>query len=157
MFETRETLAGADTDTSFDVYERSGGTTTTLLSTGPAGGNGTFDATFAGMSRDGQRVFLDSAEKLVATDTDAVNDVYERVAGITTHISIGPAGGNGALAAAFDGASSDGARVFFDTRESLISTDTDAARDVYAADVSGFPRPKGATPARISLVPAYRQ
>ena len=157
MFETREPLTAGDTDTSIDVYERSGGSTTTLLSTGPTGGNGVFDATFVGMSLDGQRVFLETTEKLVAGDLDSVRDVYERYAGITTHISIGPAGGNGALTAIFDAASDDGARVFFDTLESLVSTDTDARRDIYVADVSGYPRPKGATPTRISLVPAFRQ
>ena len=48
FFETRESLAAGDTDTAFDVYERTGSTTTTLLSTGPAGGNGAIDASFAG-------------------------------------------------------------------------------------------------------------
>lgn len=157
MFETREPLTAGDTDTSIDVYERSGGSTTTLLSTGPTGGNGVFDATFVGMSLDGQRVFLETTEKLVAGDLDSVRDVYERYAGITTHISIGPAGGNGALTAIFDAASDDGVRVFFDTLESLVSTDTDARRDIYVADVSGYPRPKGATPTRVPLVPAFRQ
>ena len=157
MLETRESLTAGDTDTTVDVYERSGGATTTLLSTGPGGGNGTFDATFVGMSLDGQRVFLETAESLVAGDTDAVSDVYERWAGITTHISIGPTGGNGALAAFFGASSDDGARVFFDTREALVSADTDTRRDVYVADVSGYPRPKGATPTRVPLVPAFRQ
>jgi hypothetical protein len=46
--------------------------------------------------------------------------------------------------------------VFFDTRESLMTSDTDITRDVYAADVAGFARPRGATPLRASLVPAYR-
>jgi hypothetical protein len=48
-------------------------------------------------------------------------------------------------------------RVFFDTRESLLPADADAARDLYAADVAGYPRPKGATPIRVSLVPAFKQ
>ena len=43
----------ADTDTAIDVYERSGGQTT-LVSTGPTGGNGTFHAFFAGASADGR-------------------------------------------------------------------------------------------------------
>ena len=38
-----------------------------------------------------------------------------------------------------------------------MATDTDTARDVYAADVAGYARPKGATPVRVALVPAYRQ
>ncbi len=155
FFETQEQLGGGDADSAFDVYERSGGTTT-LLSTGPAGGNGAFDASLGGASLDGARVLIETAEKLVASDTDSSTDVYERYAGATTHISFGPSGGNGAIAAFFDGVSADGARVFFDTRESLMTSDTDAARDVYVADVAGYARPKGATPLRVSLVPAFR-
>ena len=157
VFETQEKLTAGDTDSSLDVYERAGGTTTSLLSTGPAGGNGAFDAGYAGMSRDGQRVLIESAEKLVASDTDALTDVYERYAGTTTHISTGAVGGNGAIAAFFAGVSTDGTRVFFDTREVLLSSDTDAARDLYVADIAGYPRPKGATPIRVPLVPAYKQ
>ena len=47
----------ADTDWEFDVYERSGGQTT-LVSTGPFGGNGAFPRSFAGVSEDGARVFF---------------------------------------------------------------------------------------------------
>src|SRR3954447_26248536 len=43
FFQTTESLVSADTDSSMDVYQRSGGTTT-LLSTGPNGGNGSFSA-----------------------------------------------------------------------------------------------------------------
>ena len=46
-------------------------------------------------------------------------------------VSTGPAGGNGAADSEFGGASSDGARVFFDTDESLVSADTDTQLDVY--------------------------
>ena len=102
-------------------------------------------------------MFFETAESLVASDTDTVNDVYERFGGTTTHISIGPAGGNAAIAAFFAGISDAGLRIFFDTRESLMASDTDTARDVYVADVAGYARPKGATPLRVSLVPAYQQ
>ena len=43
FFVTGESLVSADTDVAQDLYERSGGQTT-LVSTGPAGGNGAFDA-----------------------------------------------------------------------------------------------------------------
>jgi hypothetical protein len=155
FFETREPLTAGDTDTAFDVYQRTGGTTT-LLSTGPAGGNGPIDAGFAGASLDGERVIIETAESLVATDTDTVNDVYERWLNTTTHISTGPSGGNAAIAAFFAGISDAGLRIFFDTRESLMTSDTDTARDVYVADVGGYARPKGASPVRASLVPAYQ-
>jgi hypothetical protein len=154
-FSTTESLVGTDTDVRSDVYERLGGTTS-RISTGSNGGNGGFDSFFAGASLDGSRVFFTTAEPLEPSDTDASTDVYERFSGATTHISIGSPGGNGALAAFFDGASADGGRAFFNTRESLLGSDTDTARDVYAAAVNGFPRPRGATPFLASLVPAYQ-
>ena len=46
FFTTRGALVGSDTDQSLDVYERSSGVTT-LVSTGPAGGNGPSGAEFA--------------------------------------------------------------------------------------------------------------
>jgi hypothetical protein len=152
FFETRESLEAGDTDTALDVYERTNATTTARVS---VGGNGPIAASFAGASRDGSRVLVETSESLVASDTDSVNDVYERHAGATTHISIGPSGGNAAIAAFFSGLSEDGERIFFDTRESLMTSDTDTARDVYAADLAGYVRPTGARAIRIPLVPAY--
>ena len=87
---------------------------------------------------DGSRVVFETVEPLVVTDTDTVNDIYERYAGTTTHISIGPSGGNAAIAAFFDGITDAGLRIFFDTRESLMTSDTDTARDLYVADVAGY-------------------
>ena len=95
-----EQLVASDTDTAPDVYERSGGTTT-LLSTGPVGGNGSADATFRAASRDGSRVFFETSEQLVSADTDSAVDVYERVGGTTTLLSTGPAGGNGSAEAIY--------------------------------------------------------
>jgi hypothetical protein len=155
FFETGESLVAADTDTRQDVYDRASGSTTNLVSTGALGGNGAFDAFFDGSSEDGTRVFFDTSEKLESSDTDASTDVYERWSGGTTQISFGPNGGNGAFGAFFDGNSADGGRVYFNTRESLISSDTDTTRDVYAATVASYPRPRGASPLRASLVPAY--
>jgi len=162
---TEESLVATDTDTGCaagqgpqcrDVYEYTGGTTS-LVTTGPAGGNGAFDAAFAAVSRDGKRVFFDTREQMTTGDTDASVDVYERFGGSTTLLSTGPAGGNGAFTAFLftNGLSDDGTRAFFDTRESLMASDTDTSFDIYVADVAGYPRPAGASPARLSLVPAY--
>jgi Tol biopolymer transport system component len=164
---TEEPLVAADTDTGCaggqgpqcrDIYEYSGGTTT-QVSLSATGGNGAFDASFATVSRDGERVFFDTREQLAASDTDASVDVYERFNGATTHISTGPAGGNGAFTAFLfsNGLSDDGTRAFFDTRETLTSSDTDTSFDLYVADVAGYPRPKAASPLQVSLVPAYSQ
>jgi hypothetical protein len=130
FFTTRESLVSADTDTSVDVYERSGGTTT-LLSIGPAGGNGTRMAILDAITPDGSKVFFHTSESLVSADTDSATDVYERSGGTTTLISTGPVGGNGANTATFKRASLDGSRVFFQTTEKLTSDDTDGQADVY--------------------------
>ena len=72
-------------------------------------------------------MFFNTTEGLVGTDLDTARDIYERRNGTTTLISTGPDGGNGAFNVQFGGISLDGTRVFFETRESLISGDTDGA------------------------------
>ena len=83
------------------------------------------------ISSDGQTVFFETTESLVASDTDAVQDIYARSGGTTTLVSTGPNGGNGGLPATFDSAIADGSRVFFSTDESLVAADTDSSQDVY--------------------------
>jgi len=160
FFETEESLVAADTDAQVDVYSfnhfRS--PQTELVSTGPAGGNGTEDATFEGVSDDGARTFFSTAESLTGADSDAARDVYEREPGTTSLLSTGPTGGNGAFDAQFAGQSRDGRAVFLSTSEQLASPDSDSSADLYAARTSaGYARPKGATPMYASLVPAYEQ
>src|SRR5436190_1162356 len=102
-----------------------------LAAGGPAGSSAVFDAFVDGVSADGSRVFFRTFEPMVSADTDMQMDTYERAGGQTTLLSTGPAGGNGADPAMFAAASKDGSRVFFETDESLVSGDTDAARDRY--------------------------
>jgi hypothetical protein len=162
---TEESLVATDSDSGCasgqgpqcrDIYENAGGTTT-QVSVGSINGNGAFDASFATVSLDGERVFFETREPLVGTDMDGSVDVYERFLGSTTHISNGVTGGNGAFTAFMfsNGLSDDGRRAFFDTAESLMASDMDTFIDLYVADVAGFPRPKSASPASFSLVPAY--
>jgi hypothetical protein len=125
-FSIAEKLVSGDTDSSLDVYERAGGTTT-QVSTGTTGGNGSLNAFFSAASIDGERVFFSTAEALVGADQDASRDIYERYNGTTTLISTGPNGGNGAFNVLFGGISLDGTRVFFETREALVAGDTDGA------------------------------
>ena len=80
FFETDEQLLAADTDSQTDVYERSGGTTT-LVSTGPAGGNGAFFVAFGGVSADGTRVVFETDEQLVGADTDSFSTCTSARAG----------------------------------------------------------------------------
>jgi hypothetical protein len=155
-FETNEQLVAADTDTNQDVYDAFGGQTS-LVSTGSTGGNGDVPALFEGSSADGSRVFFVTAESLVAADLDGMPDVYERTGGDTALVSVGPAGGTAETPVIYDGASRDGARVYFETAEPLVATDTDPAQDVYSSSAVGsYARPKGASPVRASLVPAYQ-
>jgi hypothetical protein len=160
FFSTTEALVAADTDPSArDVYERFG-SATNLVSQGSVGGDGAHSAEFVGASADGTRVFFQTYEQLVAADTDATwLDIYERNAGATTLISTGPTAPNGDAIAIWRGSSLDGTRAFFQTDEQLVGSDTDAQADVYSreAPISGYPRPKGANPLRVPLVPAFQE
>ncbi len=159
FFHTNESLVASDTDGAQDVYQRAGGTTT-LISTGPLDANAPEPAIFRGASQDGSRVFFDTPENLVAHATGIYPDIYEREGDVTTFISTGPVGGNGDFFAFFGGVSTDGSRVFYETDEALVAGDTDTSQDVYEASVTnygGYPRPKGATPVTVSLVPAYSE
>jgi hypothetical protein len=131
FFDTQEKLVAADTDNRYDAYERSGGTTK-LVTVGQINGNGPFEAGLSGVSADGTRVFFDTSEQLVATDTDGVNDVYERSGGTTTLVSAGQINGNGnSFIAKIEGSSADGTRVFFSTHEQLVNADSDSSADIY--------------------------
>ena len=130
FFLTAESLVSDDEDSQWDIYERAGGQTT-LVSTGPAGDDAPIGADFAGASSDGTRVFLNTFEHLVSGDTDGSQDLYERAGGRTTLLSTGPAGGNGAFDVFFEWASADGAKVFLNTAEPLMSSDKDMSNDVY--------------------------
>jgi hypothetical protein len=159
FFETNEQLVAGDTDGVQDIYERYDGTTTTQVSTGPAGGNMALAASFEAVTTDGDHAFFTTSEPLVAADTDDNPDVYERSGGATTIHSIGPNGGNGAGTATLTGISDDGAHVFFETPERLnTTTDRDSRNDVY--DSSGgsvtllTPGPTDATASEVFFVGA---
>ena len=131
FFQTRERLVGGDTDDQQDLYERYANNTT-LVSTGPAGGNGNYAAEWKGSTPDGSHVYYDTSEQLTSADTDSSQDVYERANGNTTLVSTGTSmGGDPDGRAVFRFVSTDGSRVFFNTRESFSAQDTDTAPDVY--------------------------
>ena len=94
----------------------------------------TADAFFVGASADGSRVFIETAQKLTADDTDTGRyDVYERAGGVTTLVSQ-PTGvaDQDTADVGFRGASADGGRVFLSTTQKLTPDDTDTARaDIY--------------------------
>ena len=127
VFTTSEQMVAADTDTRPDIYLRSAGDTS-LVSTGPTGGNGAIDPIFFDISADGSRVFFETNESLVSGDVDTAADVYERAGTSTALVS---AGGVASNAANYAGSSADGSKVFFETDESLDAGDLDAVSDVY--------------------------
>jgi Tol biopolymer transport system component len=89
FFVTAEPLAEGDTDLQTDVYERAGGATT-RVSVGQFNGNGAHDAHLLGLSSDGSRAFLVTAERLSEGDNDpGEDDVYERAAAVTLLVSTG--------------------------------------------------------------------
>jgi hypothetical protein len=131
FFVTTEQLVTADTDIAVDIYEFSPGGVITLISAGAINGNGGNNAIFMAASADGTRVLFQTNEQLVTGDTDSAADIYQRLGGVTSRVSVGAINGNGAQSAFFDAASSDGSRVFFDTSEKLVAGDTDASLDIY--------------------------
>lgn len=132
-------LSAADTDAYTDVYLVHG-SDTTLVSRGPTGGNGEFDAVPAraprdvsAISDDGSTVVFRTRERLSADDGDSNEDLYMWRNGATSLLTHGPAGGDDEsgdyqLLAAM---ASDGSSVFFSTGESLTSNDNDWYFDVY--------------------------
>ena len=130
FFNSADQLTGDDTDGQVDVYRRSG-TTTTRISVGAINGNLGHNASFAGASADGNRVFFTTTEQLASTDTDSSSDAYERFGSTTTQVSTGAINGNSPIAVTFEGASADGLHVFFSTTEALVAGDADGSRDIY--------------------------
>ena len=130
FFNSADQLTGDDTDGQIDVYQRSD-TTTTRISVGAINGNLGQNASFAGASADGNRVFFTTTEQLAGTDTDSSSDAYERFGSTTTQVSTGAINGNSPIAVTFEGASADGLHVFFSTTEALVAGDSDGSRDIY--------------------------
>ena len=127
---TAEPLVSSDSDSSLDVYERTGGSTT-LVSTGPTGGNGAFPVNFGAAVEAGQTVVFQTEEQLTAADTDGSMDVYRRAGTVTTLVSTGPTGGNAPLDSYLVAADEAGTHLFFTTREALVGSDTDSSLDIY--------------------------
>ena len=109
---------------------REGGTTTTLVSTGPLTPSAAI-AQFEAASDDGTHAFFTTTEPMVPADLDVRPDLYERFAGTTTLLSTGSSGGNADIVVGFRGIATDGSRAFFSTSESLVSDDADNSADLY--------------------------
>ena len=150
---TAEKLTAGDGDEAVDLYERAGGATT-LVSTGPDGGDGPFEASLEGNSADGSRVFFGTAEQLVAVDGDAARDVYERAGGVTTLISTGPDDAEMGANSYFEEVSVDGRHAFLSSYESLIAADSDEEPDLYDSALDPLPLPTDPPPPVANPAPA---
>jgi hypothetical protein len=137
FFTTNENIPGTgDTDGLQDVYRAQGGAITLLSGSNPTGSGGAF-AFSVGHSSDGTRAFINTTENVPGSgDTDSLSDVYESQGGAPTLLSGSNPAGSGGVATGLIGASTDGARAFFQTTESIPGTgDGDGAQDVYQSRV----------------------
>jgi hypothetical protein len=129
FFSTPEPIPGkGDGDTTLDVYRVEGGVTTLVT-----GGLANVNAVFSDTSTDGSRLLFTSNEPLPGTpDADTARDVYRAENGVITLLS----GGVANTTAAFEEASDDGSRVFFQTSEAIPGTgDADTATDDYVSRI----------------------
>jgi hypothetical protein len=102
-------------------------------------GAGTAVADFSDTPDDGSRVVFQTADPLLASDTDTVVDVYVREPdGALTHLSDGPAAADPDTPTGFTEISRDGTRVFFHTSERLLPSDTDGTTDAYEVGPDGL-------------------
>ena len=95
------------------------------------------------LSDDGSRVFFDSGDSLLPTDTNGKIDVYEYENGHDFLLTSGTSDDD----SIFYDASSNGNDVFFATRDQLVAQDIDGQQDIYDARVDGgFPAPSPLPP-----------
>ena len=170
FFETRSSLTPDDTDGNEDVYERSGGTTRLLTPTALNPPTTGVPYTIADVAGDGSAAFVSTGDAFVAEDTNGTTDLYELSTAGATLLTSGPTGQGGGLAVGpatglaeepfRRSVSADGGRVFLTTTSQLVAQDTDSEADIYLRrrpTTTGYPRPQGATPLRVPLVPAAAQ
>lgn len=89
------------------------------------------------LSDDGSRLFFDSQDALVPTDSNGVTDVYEWSNGRVHLISSGTSDSP----SRFMDASPEGDDVFFTTSQQLVASDVDNLIDLYDARVGGQREP----------------
>lgn len=125
LFSTSERLVAADVDDYEDWYTRSNGTTQLVT----PGRQPLSDFAYVLMSRDGSRFFFSTAERLVAQDTDNLEDIYETSGGATRLVTEGRRSGSGGGSVGC--LSRDGLHVFFLTSDQFVTADTNSDYDIY--------------------------
>lgn len=164
-------LANSEPDSQVFLYDATGAGTLTCVSCNPTLGRPVGPSSIPGsvsngtapgstnshkprsLSANGRRVFFDSRDALVITDTNNATDVYEwegqgegscsKPGGCVSLVSDGRASGGGR----FIDASAEGSDAFFITAGSLVGSDFGDATDLYDARVGGgFPLPSEPIP-----------
>jgi hypothetical protein len=159
FFTTSEALDSNDGDGVTDIYERYAGTTR-LVATGPLdGANVKFVPDLAAISQDGERVFFNTAARLVSADNDnECVDGYERSHGTTTTLlTPGPPSfsctANTRPRNRVLRTSENGLRAFIDADDVLLPNQPGPT---YLAIIDvPYPRPGSGSPQQVPLVPAY--
>lgn len=136
FFESEESLDTGDTDGVLDVYVRNLATGATRL---VSSGSAETAASFRGRAADGSYAYFVTDEALSVGDTDAATDIYARVLATNETLLVSSGSGAGSAVPLFQGASTDGSRVFFSTDEQLLGADTDTATDVYRRQLPAGP------------------
>ena len=114
--------------------------TTTLLSTGPAGGNGAFDARFKAASQGGSRVFFQTAERLVSATPTVRSTCTSARAARRRCSRPGRRAATAPVDALLQDVSGDGAHGRDRHRRGAHGADTDIRFDVYSRSVAAPPR-----------------
>ena len=128
FFRTTKGLAANDFDNAFDVYAYTTATNSLeLVSVSSTGQNPGGAASCAGFTSDGTTTYFSSPDRLHASDTDSLEDVYARSGGTTTLVTADTPG----AAANAKSVSADGQHVIFESTERLVPEDVDDQKDVY--------------------------
>lgn len=151
-FVTDFALSAEDRDTTEDLYSARLDGPAELLTTGPTASESSERVGRAEFSDDLSVVGFETAQRLVAEDTDDSVDIYSRAGGLTSLVSSGPTGGNRSLNADLLGVSGNGQTIAFASRERLTTTDLDGAVDFYARTAVGL----GSAGASRRLAPTRR-
>ncbi len=120
-----------------------GKSTTSVIGQRESGMNAITNGQARWLSNDG-RAFFQTSERLIAQDTNEVEDVYTWKDGLLSLVS----GGRGSVGSEFVDASVNGDAAFFLSHEQLVRSDTDQKTDLYEARLGGgMPEPESQAPA----------
>jgi hypothetical protein len=139
-FSSIENLAATDTDVeTVDAYERTPSGALVHLSDSKMGADfNDVSAYVAAVTPDARHALFVTREPLLASDTDASDDIYDYGPAGLVHVSDGPGPDASGFGITFKRVSDDGSRVYFESREKLLPADTDDSADAYLRTAAGL-------------------